>query len=280
MKELLIVDGSNLLFQMFFGMPARITGKDGRGIWGTLGFTGALIKIIKLTSPTHILVIFDGEHKNERTETDSEYKANRRDFSETPDEGNPFSQLFDIYSVLDFMGILHFETTDCETDDLIATYAKKYSGEYDIIISSQDSDFFQLVRENVRIFRYRGEKTVLCDTEYVRAKTGVLPSEYADFKCLTGDGSDNIKGIYGVGAKTAAELINTYKTLDGVVCNAGNIKKTSLREAVLCGRERLIKNKKLIKLTGNAEIPVKAEDAIFEDRGFSSGEVLSLTGLK
>lgn len=136
------------------------------------------------------------------------------------------------------------------------------------------------MRENVRILRYRGEKTVLCDTEYVRAKTGVLPSEYADFKCLTGDGSDNIKGIYGVGAKTAAELINTYKTLDGVVCNAGNIKKTSLREAVLCGRERLIKNKKLIKLTGNAEIPVKAEDAIFEDRGFSSGEVLSLTGLK
>src|SRR5574344_2016494 len=139
-------------------MPARITGKDGRGIWGTLGFTGALIKIIKLTSPTHILVIFDGEHKNERTETDAEYKANRRNFSETPDEGNPFSQLFDIYSVLDFMGILHFETTDCETDDLIAAYAKKYSGEYDIIISSQDSDFFQLVRENVRILRYRGEK--------------------------------------------------------------------------------------------------------------------------
>lgn len=99
--------------------------------------------------------------------------------------------------------------------------------------------------ENVRILRYRGEKTVLCDTEYVRAKTGVLPSEYADFKCLTGDGSDNIKGIYGVGAKTAAELINTYKTLDGVVCNAGNIKKRHYGKPFFAAGKDLLKTKSL-----------------------------------
>lgn len=66
MDKLLIIDGSNLLFQMFFGMPSRIVNDDGKAIQGTLGFVGALIKIIKMISPTHLLVLFDGQHKSER----------------------------------------------------------------------------------------------------------------------------------------------------------------------------------------------------------------------
>ena len=66
MDKLLIIDGSNLLFQMFFGMPARIFNKKGKGIWATLGFIGAALKLIKKFSPTHIVVLFDGETKNER----------------------------------------------------------------------------------------------------------------------------------------------------------------------------------------------------------------------
>ena len=67
-SKLLIVDGSNLLFQMFFGMPSRIINKDGKAIQGTLGFVGALLKIIRMTAPTHAAVLFDGERENERKE--------------------------------------------------------------------------------------------------------------------------------------------------------------------------------------------------------------------
>ncbi|MCH5255604.1 MAG: flap endonuclease, partial [Lachnospiraceae bacterium] len=67
MKKLLLVDGSNLLFQMFFGMPARIVNEQGKAIQGTLGFVGALLKIIRRISPTHIAVLFDGEHENDRS---------------------------------------------------------------------------------------------------------------------------------------------------------------------------------------------------------------------
>ena len=67
MNRLLIVDGSNLLFQMFFGMPARIVNEQGKAIQGTLGFIGALLKIIRKVEPTHIAVIFDGEHENDRS---------------------------------------------------------------------------------------------------------------------------------------------------------------------------------------------------------------------
>ena len=102
MNRLLIVDGSNLLFQMFFGMPARIVNEQGKAIQGTLGFVGALLKIIRRTEPTHIVVLFDGEHENERSTLDSDYKANRVDYSETPEEETPFSQLPDVYAALDY----------------------------------------------------------------------------------------------------------------------------------------------------------------------------------
>ena len=64
MDKLLIIDGSNLLFQMFFGMPARIVNKQGKSIQGVLGFVGALLKIIRRVEPSHVIVVFDGEHKN------------------------------------------------------------------------------------------------------------------------------------------------------------------------------------------------------------------------
>lgn len=81
MDRLLIIDGSSLLFQMFFGMPARIVNEQGKAIQGTLGFVGAMLKIIRKVEPTHIVAVFDGEHENNRCELDSEYKANRTDYS-------------------------------------------------------------------------------------------------------------------------------------------------------------------------------------------------------
>lgn len=182
MDKLLIIDGSNLLFQMFFGMPSRITNSGGKAIGGTLGFVGALLKIICRIEPTHIVVLFDGEHENERTELNADYKANRVDYSQTPEEESPFSQMPDVYAALDYMGIRHTETTTCETDDWIAGYAITYGQETEIIISSFDSDFFQLITDKVSVLRYRGENTVICTPEYIVEKFGIDSAQYADFK--------------------------------------------------------------------------------------------------
>lgn len=159
MKKLLIVDGSNLLFQMFYGMPSRIVNKDGKAIQGTLGFVGALIKIIKMVEPTHCVVLFDGEHPNERTNLLSDYKANRIDYSKVQEENNPYSQIDDVYKALSFMGIQHKEVTEFETDDVVSSYVHKYGDKMQIVISSFDSDFFQLINDNVSVLRYRGEKS-------------------------------------------------------------------------------------------------------------------------
>lgn len=280
MSKLLIVDGSNLLFQMFFGMPARIVNKDGKALQGTLGFVGALLKIIRRVEPTHIVVLFDGEHENDRAELNSDYKANRVDYSQIPDEESPFSQLPDVYAALNYLNILHTETVDCEADDLIASYALTYGNEDEIVISSFDSDFFQLITDNVSILRYRGEKTVICTPDYIHEKLNIKPCQYADFKSLTGDSSDNIKGADKVGIKTAAALINEYGNLENILTHADEIKKPSIKKSIIESKEKLRVNYKLIKLTNNTILPFDKSQLSFNYNVITTTEVLRGIGLK
>lgn len=256
MEKLLLVDGSNLLFQMFYGMPSRIVNSDGKAIHGTLGFVGALIKVIKMTAPTHIAVLFDGEHKNYRAELLPDYKANRTDFSNVPPEDSLYSQIVDVYNALSFMGICHAEITESEADDAIAALVSSLENEMQIVISSFDSDFFQLINENVTVLRYRGKKTVLCDTDYIKERLGIIPGQYADFKALTGDAADNIKGAEKVGPKTAARLLNQFGSLESIITGAGQIEKQSVRESVIRNADGLRLNFRLIKLSGNGSLAV------------------------
>lgn len=274
MNKLLVVDGSNLLFQMFFGMPARIVNGQGKAIQGTLGFVGALLKIIRKTNPTHIVVLFDGEHENERTALNSDYKANRTDYSETPEEETPFSQLPDVYAALRFLGIKYAETTTCETDDLIAGYALTYGQENEIVISSFDSDFFQLITDKVSVLRYRGDKTTICTSEYIKEKFGITPTQYAEFKSLTGDASDNIKGAEKVGLKTAALLLNEFGTLENILLKADSIKKPSIKESIIRNTEKLRTNYKIIKLDNSAPLPFDMSELRYTFNGITTNEVL------
>lgn len=298
MKKLLLVDGSNLLFQMFFGMPARIVNAQGKAIQGTLGFVGALLKIIRMTGPTHVAVLFDGESHNPRVDLDAEYKANREDYSEAAEEENPFSQLPDIYAALDFLGICHAETVDCEADDWMAGYVRKYADSIacvgkggkpseadrqelqEIIISSFDSDFFQLISDKVTILRYRGENSVLCTPQYLWDKLGVVPERYADFKSLTGDAADNIKGADKVGPKTAAQLVNEFGSLEDIIAHSQEIKKPSIRESIQRNAERLQKNYRLIWLEGVDKLPFALEETEYCYSGVTTNEVLKEIGLK
>ena len=280
MNKLLLIDGHCLLFQMFFGMPARIVGTNGRAIQGTLGFVGALRKMIAMVQPTHVAVIFDGEVHNPRTDLDDDYKANREDFSNADADDNPFSQLPDIYRALDFMGIAHTETTDCETDDVLAAYARRYGDDTTVVIASQDSDFFQLITNQVHILRYRGKKSVICDTAYIQSKFGISPCQYADFKSLTGDGSDNIKGVPGVGPKTAAALMTQFGTLDALLDHPEQITRPGLRASVEQNFDRLRLNKHLIALDGRARIPFALEQLVYTDCGLTTTQILESIGLR
>lgn len=280
MEKLLVIDGSNLLFQMFYGMPARIVNQQGKPIHGTLGFVGALLKIIRMTQPTHAAVLFDGEYVTERTALDADYKGNRPDYSLVPEEDTPFFQLPDIYRALDELGIRHRETSDCEADDWIAGYAKEYGEEMDVVIVSQDSDFFQLITDRVHILRYRGKKTVICDSAYIREKLDIRPEQYAAFKALTGDTADNIRGVDKVGPKTAAALMQQFGDLQTLLANAESIRKPSIRDSVVRSKDRIAKNFRLICLNGAAELPFSLDALPYRYSGITTNEVLTRIGLK
>ena len=335
-EKLLLVDGHNLLFQMFYGMPARIVNHEGRAIQGPLGFVGALLKIIRRIQPSHVAVIFDGEHENRRRDILEDYKANRPDYGNVPEEENPFSQLPDVYRALHYLGIPHWETQEYEADDEIAAYVHVYGKRCErcyrcepsetgsaiqenqsgttacamqinqnnsavcavqknqsdsaactmqekqtrIIISSFDSDFFQLIAENVSVLRYRGEKTVLCDVIYIREKLGIEPSQYAEYKALTGDKADNIEGIRGIGPKTAADMMRHFGDLEELLTRRDEIKKPSLRKVLMEEEEHLRRNYRLIRLDGGVPIPRQLEELAWRDCGMTTTEVLKGIGLK
>ena len=282
-KKLLIVDGHNLLFQMFFGMPNRIVNQEGKAIQGVIGFVGALNKIITQVEPTHVVVLFDGEHENARRELLPEYKDNREDYSEVAEEENPFLQLPDIYKALDEMGIKHCETEDVETDDVIASYVYRYAEtnvcddeneEIDIVISSWDSDFFQLISDKVRILRYRGKCTTICDMAYLAEKFDITPEVYADFNSLVGDGADNIKGARGMGPKTASALLKQFQSLHEILERAEEIEKKKVRETILAERKRLEINYQIIKLNDKAKLPFALEELEYQAADKKTNEIL------
>lgn len=280
MDKLLVVDGSNLLFQMFYGMPSRIVNRQGHPIQGTLGFLGALLKMCRWLHPTHVAVLFDGECANPRTELDPDYKADRPDLSLLPEEDTPFFQLPDIEAALDHLHIFRRETTDCEADDWIAACAGLAGPDLEVVIASQDSDFFQLIGPWVQVFRYRSDRSVLCDNEYLQNKFGILPQQYAAWKSLTGDTSDNIRGVDKVGPKTATALLQQFGTLDALLEGTDRITKPSVRQAVQQQVARIRKNFALICLKQQGSLPFTMEQTVYSDAGLSTTEVLHAIGLR
>lgn len=264
MDKLLIVDGHNLLFQMFYGMPARIYGKNDKLVHGTIGFLGALLKIIKIVVPTNIIVIFDGENGNGRTEINPEYKANRIDYTDVEESDNPFSQLEDIMKSLEFINIKYYETIDgYEADDDIAGYVRMHSEMMKIFIVSNDTDFLQLVGKNVSLYVYRGKNSVIYDEAKVLERYGIESTFFADYKVLIGDNSDNLKGVPKVGPKTAAKLINQYGGVHDILEKLHEIKPPSIKLALTENSRKVISNLELIKLAKNSPLPYSINEIAY-----------------
>ena len=149
-----------------------------------------------------------------------------------------------------------------------------------MVLASQDSDFFQLIRENVTVLRYRGDSTVLCDSDWLHSKLGVTPDQYAGYKALTGDSSDNIPGVPKIGPKTAASLMNQFGGLEQLLARTAEIKKPSVRASVEQHRDRVEKNLALIKLQGGQPLPFDFEALRWQYDGRTSTQVLRAIGLR
>ena len=163
---------------------------------------------------------------------------------------------------------------------MIAAYARTYGPDMEVVISSFDSDFFQLLSDTVSILRYRGKHTTLCTPAWLREKYDVSPQQYADFKSLTGDAADNIKGAAKIGPKTAARLLRQFCTLEALLENQAQIERPSWRESIAGSAQRLRLNAQLIRLDGSAPMPFPLEDLAYQYDGRTTTEVLQGIHLK
>ena len=247
MKKLLIIDGSALLFQSFYGMPRKIVNNKGQNVEAVICFVGILFKTIAMHSADELLIVFDGENDLARKEIDDQYKSNRQDYSCVEDQDNPFLQLETIKLVLDHLGFKWQETIGCEGDDFIASIVNDNKKQCNIVISSPDKDFYQLICDTVSVFTYRGKVSTLIDKRAVYDKYGFDPVYFDTFKALVGDNSDNIKGIRGIGPKTASTLIKDFGGLENILKNAHKL-KSSLRDLIVGNKQKLLQNLQIISL--------------------------------
>lgn len=248
MKRILLIDGHNLLFRMFYGIPSSIKNKDGKEIKGLVGFIGSLKKLVSEFAPYSLYVIFDSEtSKVTNLSYDTNYKANRKDFTNIPTEENPFTQLPYIKEALTYLEIPFFEVQNNETDDYIASIIKKKKQkDIEFIIVSTDTDFFQLLDENTYLYVPRGKKSILYDIKIFKEKFNILPNDYILYKSLVGDKTDNIGGIKGNGKVTATKIVHALKE---------EIKlETKLKETLEMNKEKIIRNIHLITLNSNLDV--------------------------
>jgi len=260
-----LIDGSGYIFRAYYALPPLSRKSDGLPTGAVSGFCSMLFKLLEdsrsddsIHKPTHFAVIFDSAKKNFRNDIYADYKANR---SETPEDLAP--QFEYIRKAVKAFSLPSIELINYEADDLIATYAKQIvdAGAKVTVISS-DKDFMQLVANKIRLYDPMKNK-VLGDNE-VFEKFGVKPNQVIDVQSLAGDPSDNIPGVPGIGIKTAAELINKYKTLDVLLKNIDEIPQNKRRETLLENKDKAILSKKLVTLKDDVPVKDKLEDFIMK----------------
>lgn len=212
-----LVDGSYYLFRAFHALPP-LTTSTGLTTNAVRGALSALQKLIRRTQPTHMAVVFDTPEPTFRHKLSSVYKGNRPAMPSELAEQIPY-----LHAVIRALGIPLLTLSGVEADDLIGTLTKRACQEgHHVLISTGDKDMAQLVDECVMLedsFRDR-----VLDTQGVFDKFGVWPHQMIDYLTLMGDASDGIKGIPGVGTKTAAKLLQEFGNIDGILQNLDQIK--------------------------------------------------------
>jgi len=218
--ELFLVDGNNLAYRAYFALPEELATSEGFPTNALLGFTNMLFKLLSDYRPRGVAVAWDTRPVH-RVEISEEYKEGRRPMPDLLAEQFPYFR-----PIVEAFGYRNLEFEGWEADDVIATLATRSdaAGIRTCVVST-DRDAFQLVSENVCLMMTpRGVSDVQVYTpDRVEARLGVPPASVPDLIGLKGDTSDNIPGIPGIGDKSAAQLVQQYGSLEGVLDHADEL---------------------------------------------------------
>lgn len=217
MPPFVLVDGSYFLFRAFHALPP-LTTSTGLHTNAIRGAISAIQKLMRRTQPTHMAVIFDTPEPTFRHELSPIYKGDRPSMPSELSEQIPY-----LHALIKALGIPLHALPGAEADDIIGTLAKRAEAlGHQVLISTGDKDMAQLVTEKVTLEDSFKERPM--DINGVFEKFGVWPNQIVDYLTLMGDASDGIMGVPGIGAKTAAKLLNEYGSIGGILENVDKIK--------------------------------------------------------
>ena len=250
MKKIYIVDVSGYLYSSYFAIR-NMTNSKGESTNALYGFIRGMLKLIKDFQPTHLVAIFDGPHNGKKREAIyPDYKAHR---SATP-EDLPY-QISWAHEFCALMGIPSLNIPEVEADDTmgaVAVWAEKQKA--DSYICTSDKDMCQLVNDHIFLLNTRKDNLII-DAKEVQKIHGVLPSQIVDLLSMTGDTSDNIPGLPGIGPKTAITFLQQFGTLENMLEHPEQITADKKRAIVKDNKDRALISKLLVSLNLDVEIP-------------------------
>ncbi len=272
---LLLMDGHAMVFRAWFALrqaqplTIRATGEDVRGVYS---FTTTFFKTLADHRPTHVAIAFDTPERTFRDELYADYKATR-----PPIPPELTQNVERVKQVMNAFRVPVLESPGYEADDVLGTIAA-WSTKHgvDTLIATGDTDTLQLVSPHVRVLLTTGfGDTRIYDVEAVRERYGGLePDQQRDVKALTGDTSDNIPGVPGIGQKTAVKLISEFGSAESLVERVDEVTPPRIQGLVREHAEQLLKSKHLVTIETAAPTEFDFDAAAFG--GFSRDEVLDV----
>ena len=254
MAKVMLIDGNSLAYRAFFALPTDMATASGQITNAVFGFTSMLINLWRDHEPDQIIVAFDRPEPTFRHAKVPTYKGTR---DAAPDILR--QQMGLVREVLDALALPMVDAAGFEADDVIATLATagRDRGD-DVIVVTGDRDTYQLVEDpQVKVlYNMRGVSDYkLFDETGITERTGVRPADYVEYAALRGDTSDNLPGVPGVGAKTAAKLVNERGGLDGIFASLDEL-TPKLRENLAAAEEQVHTNAEVMLLV--RDVPLDA----------------------
>ncbi len=271
MSKIIVIDGNSLLFRAFYATyfdPSNIMRtKSGQATNAIFAFSNMITSLLSnLKKGDGIFVAFDAGKHTFRHQEYKEYKANRPPLPEDLISQFPIAREF-----LDKLNITHYECDNLEADDICGIIADKAQKEgYKVYIYTSDKDYLQLIDENITIeLIKKGLKDIKEMTpETFKEEWGFKPIQITDYKGLRGDDSDNLKGIPGVGDKTAKQLIQKFGDLENIILNADT--KTKVGRNIIDFQENGRMCKHLAIIAKDQELPITVNNTIYDGYKFNS----------
>ena len=266
-NKLLLIDGHSVVFRAFYALHSqleRMKNKNGLHTNALYGFHNMLDSVMQKEQPTHAMVAFDAGSTTFRHEFFDDYKGGRDSMPSELAEQMPY-----LKEMLDAFGLKYYELPNFEADDIIGTLANHAADQdFEVVVISGDKDLTQLVTDNIRVdYTVKGVSTLESYTmESTKELFGVRPDQIADYLGLSGDPSDNIPGVTGVGDKTAIKLLEEYDTIENLYEHVDEMKKSKRKENLINEKDIALLSKKLATINIEAPIEVTVEETDYNGK--------------